>query len=275
MHILPSITILPIAAASVTSCGPRHTDSCVASIESSGSIPSSVKTLVKAVAGDDSAAFAHLVSYPLLRPYPLRDITGEDQMRAYYATLVDDSLKAIVTGSEPSAWQEYGWRGWSLDDGRYVWLDESLYDIPYVSQAERKELSQLMADEISSLVPELRQGWTPVACMRSASGPAVMRIDVATGDDGGPQYRLAVFATPAQMRSTPRALLTGYRDVEGSASIISYHFTAPDGSTATYQADVPDGSDPTVEFTSASGADSIVTVVPAYWRDLLPSSTAN
>ena len=102
-----------------------------------------------------------------------------------------------------------------------------------------------------------------------------MRIDVATGDDGVPQYRLAVFATPAQMRSTPRALLTGYRDVEGSASIISYHFTAPDGSTATYQADVPDGSDPTVEFTSASGADSIVTVVPAYWRDLLPSSTAN
>lgn len=234
-------------------------------------LPQAVKTLVSAVDASDSVAFASLVSYPLLRPYPLHDVADAQAMKEYYHVLVDDSLRDIVISAAPDRWQRYGWRGWSLDDGQYIWLDDSIYSVEYVSALENRRLEQLRANEIESLDPSLRGNWTPVACLRAVGSPAVYRIDVSRDKNDRPIYRLAGWASSADMTNAPELLMTGYVDVEGSAAVTSYSFTAPDGSTAFYQADVADGSAPIISFTSPLAGDSEIEVTPAYWLDILRS----
>ena len=123
----------------------------VEKVEKSDSLPTEVKLLVRAIADDDSVGFANMVSYPLQRPYPLRDIDGADQMKSYYKELVDDSLRNVITQAEPKRWSKYGWRGWTLDDGRYIWVDEGVYDVQYLSQKEIKMIDSLIREEILSI----------------------------------------------------------------------------------------------------------------------------
>lgn len=126
--------------------GCRHTQAgrtAVEAVEQSDSLPVAVKKLVRAIADNDSDGFAHMVSYPLQRPYPLRDIENADQMKAYYKNMVDDSLRNAVTHAGPDRWSEYGWRGWSLDDGRYIWVDDQVYDVQYLSYKEKNPLIAL------------------------------------------------------------------------------------------------------------------------------------
>ena len=262
---------LLLAAGSAVSCGHRETADNVAQVHASDSLPAAVKHLVKAVADGDKQSFASLVSYPVLRPYPLHDIPDSAAMLNYYDTLVDDSLRSVLTQAPPQAWEQYGWRGWSVDGGQYVWVDEAVYSIDYTSAAERANRQSLVKKEMESLVPELRAGWEPVACMRAVNSGRVMRIDEKTDDDGQPVYRLAIYTSPAAMRGKPEALFTGYMEAEGTAQIISYNFTGPSGVSATYMPEAADGSDPVVDFSVPGKPDVTVTVQPAYWLDLLPA----
>ncbi|MDE6100920.1 MAG: hypothetical protein K2G01_07730 [Paramuribaculum sp.] len=266
-----SFFILATAAgASLASCSNRKTDCNADLISSCDSIPQPVKSVVRAIAGNDSTAFSELVSYPLARPYPLHDIAGPEEMKGYFHILADDSLRNIITTATPADWSDLGWRGWTVDDGSYVWIDEKLYDIPYISSKEQKLLDSLVAAETGSLAPELRPGWTPVLCLKAESGNRVMRIDENINTDSAPLYRLAVYESPSAMRSMPALLLTGYKTVEGSAGVTTYSFASPDGTKAVYQADIMDDSAPAVIFTSPSGSDSTVAVGSAYWLSLLP-----
>lgn len=265
-----ALTIAALPA--VLSCSrDRHsgTPSAVEAVVADSLLPQSVKTLVSAINDSDSVAFASLVSYPLLRPYPLHDIPDARAMSDYYHILVDDSLRNIVTGAAPERWQRFGWRGWSLDDGRYIWLDDSVYSVEYLSGVEQRLLAQLRDNEIESLDPSLRGNWTPVACLRAVGSPAVYRIDMSRDKNDRPIYRLAGWASHDDMNKAPEMIMTGYVDVEGSAAMTSYSFSAPDGSTAFYQADVADGSAPAILFSSPVTGESEIAVEPAYWLDIL------
>ena len=112
----------------------KSVSAATSGIEQSDSIPEEVKKLVSIVAKDDSAAFSTIVSYPLSRPYPLKDIETSEQMKQYYSVLVDDSLKSVIVTSRPEDWEKYGWRGWGLKGGAYVWLDTEIYDVSYLRQ---------------------------------------------------------------------------------------------------------------------------------------------
>lgn len=246
--------------------------SCSGGVNSSAnnadSLPRSVTDIVRAITADDSAAFARLVSYPLLRPYPLHDIETPAQMTSYYKVLIDDSLRSLVTSGN-TTWDEYGWRGWTLGDGSYLWIDDGkLYDVSYISESERAEINRLIQLEIASLRPELRNGWTPVACLADTTGTSVYRIDEGVDTKGTPLFRLAVYASREQMHERPDAVFTGYRHSEGTASIVTYRFRTPGNEEVTYQADVPDGSLPELIFSGSS--DTTITVRPAYWLDILP-----
>lgn len=265
-----SIALLSVSFVTV-SCGHRGAESRAGETLVIDSLPEAVRNLVSAVARGDAQSFASLVSYPLERPYPLHNIDDSAAMVAYYPTLVDDSLKHVIINSSPDSWQEYGWRGWSLDGGRYLWIDESVYSIDYLSAAERRGRDKLVAREMASLAPSLRPGWEPVECMKVVDSDKVMRIDRRTERDGQPVYRLAVYPSPEAMRGEPEAIFTGYMEVEGSMQIVYYNFTGPAGVSATYMPDAPDGSDPMVEFTQPGTAERTVTVAPSYWLELLPS----
>lgn len=267
---ISAIFLTLIAGAMLPACGKKTPEaSAVEAMESIDSIPNSVKLLVKAVAEDDSVSFAGMVSYPLQRPYPLRDITNADEMKAYYKEIVDDSLRNVISNAEPSRWKEYGWRGWSLDDGRYIWVDENVYDVQYISHKEQKTIDSLTREEINSLPEGIREGWKPVMCLLKTPDGNVYRIDIRTKGKphDGKHYRLAVYNPETNLRELPSLLLEGVMEKEGTAGTILYRFHDSEGSELTIEPDAPDSGTPVLIVQN----DSTIELQRAYWHELIKS----
>ena len=259
------LLVLPLYACS----GDKSAKTDIAEIENCDSIPDGIKRLVKAVAEDDSVGFSAMVSYPLARPYPLRDIESAEQMKGYYPILVDDSLKSVITKSHPGDWEEYGWRGWSLKGGEYVGIDEDLYDVSYLSGRERMMLDSLTLLDIGSVDSALRHGWTPVMCLKGAENGDVYRIDSTRDREGMPHYRMLVYSHGSDLHGTPLLNMTGHMESEGTAGTRTYYFVSDSGLRASFSPDVPDGSSLEIEFTDTrNSTDSVVSVTRVYWLDL-------
>lgn len=271
--IITITTLLSIAfAVPLAGCGRdskgEARDKAVVAVEACDSIPSPVKKLVRAVADNDSDGFAALVSYPLQRPYPLRDIRDADEMKKYYRELVDDSLRKVITTSGPEKWSEYGWRGWTLDDGRYIWVDDDVYDVQYISQKELKAIDSLSRREVETMAPSLRQGWLPTLCLRDDTHGTVYRIDKRTRHDrgqGGHHYRLAVYGPGSDLREIPAQLLEGLMENEGTAGTVIYRFHDSSGAETIIEPDAPDTPSPIL----VTPSDSTIELTRAYWHELV------
>lgn len=267
-HIIPFLFTTVITLFSFSACGkPRAEESKVAEIQNADSLPQSVKLLVKAVADGDTSAFASIVSYPLERPYPLRDIVDSTQMVGYYNIMVDDSLHHVLTTSAPEKWSELGWRGWTVKNGEYLWIDEKLYDVNYLSKEEIALRDRLIAEEIACLPEDMREGWTPVIILTAPSDGSVYRIDSHKGPGDSDIFRLAIYAANDSLTGRPSLTLTGHRMNEGTASTTTYHFSDEKGDSALYQADITDSEDPVLTF-FLKGEQTDLPVKKVYWRDL-------
>ncbi len=240
------------------------------------SVPETVKDLTAAVRDSDATRFASLVSYPLTRPYPLKDIADEEQMKAYYPTLIDDSLRRMMTQLKDTSWSDMGWKGWTLGDGKYLWTDEQLYAVPYISKQERDRLVELERRELESLPKRFRKGWKPVGCMRSQTSNAIYRIDYNPKAHPGQDYRMMVWNDSTELDRDPAAVFVGRCNEEGTADVRTYFFASKSGAKAVYMSDVTSVDElPRILFTDGDGVNHADTVSAAYWLDLhhtLPSA---
>lgn len=269
-HTLPPVLLLVLSLVAMAGCSnSKKQEFDISAIEKSDSIPKQIKQLVKAIAEHDTAKLAGIVSYPLSRPYPLHDLNSPQELEAYYSVLVDDSLQRAIATSEVADWEEYGWRGWSLNRGKYLWIDENLYDLPYLSAKESALLDSLAQREISSLHPSLQQGWTPENTLRALDNSAIFRIDRHTDEKGHPVYRLCKFDEVSGIGGLPSLILTGYKESEGTADTETFHFTSTDGMKATLPFDLPDGSTMNIEFQSPENEIKNVPVEKTYWLDII------
>lgn len=266
---ISNIFLLSLSLVSIVSCGNRSGNHDISAIENNDSIPAAVKQLVRAVADSDTAKFADLVSYPLSRPYPLRNLETPQEMKQYYSKIMDDSLKRVIVNSNIEDWDDYGWRGWSLNRGEYLWIDDNLYDIPYLSAVESNMLDSLRRAEISSLHPSLQKGWTPVATLVADDDSSIFRIDLnKDGNQGHPIYRLCQYEKGTDLAGIPTSILEGYKETEGTANTETYYFSGPKGESAVYEPEVPDGDMPQIELTQSDGTSNVIPVRNAYWLDL-------
>ncbi len=223
-------------------------------------LPDYVARVSVSVYDNDSVAFASMVQYPLARPYPLHDITDSAQMVAYYPVMVDDSLRSMATKADPG-WEQYGWRGWALNDGE-VWVDEDgIYDIAYMSPAEKENYDRLVAREMMTLTPDMQKGYIPVACYRQTGADTVYRIDRKQDDES---YRLAVYTKGARRDTRPDRILAGKRVVEGSEMNTRYEFADSEGRATVYTDPAADDH-PTLSFTGIPD----ISLTPIYWLDSL------
>lgn len=266
---LASLSLLVAAACSNAASAPTP----VQLIENDDSLPKGVKNVVRAIYQSDTATFANNIMYPLDRPYPLHDISDKQAMEQYYNVLVDDSLKKVITHSTPSQWNQFGWRGWTLLDGQYIWIDsDSIYNINYVSARETAIIDSLNNLDIHSLPPQLRHGsWKPVCCMKAIDNAHIYRIDLDRNHNTkSPAYRLSRFDSPRMMRISPSLVCSGYLEMQGSASLGTYHFSAPSGESYEFSPESPDGSPLTIDVYKNDRQIQSIPVTPAFWLDLLP-----
>lgn len=215
-----------ITLASLTGCSsgnsksPEATCDTVAVADTVNTIKQKIKTITEAVRDNDARKFASVVNYPLQRPYPLHDVKNAGEMQKYYPTLVDNKLRKTVTQADSTDWNDMGWKGHVLGNGQMMVDEDGLYAVNYVSPAEASMRDSLRRAEIASLPETLRGAWTPVGAFYDATNSKVYRVDVL---NDGRTYRLAEF--PARnIRQKPLRVLTGTKNVEGSAESVSYNF---------------------------------------------------
>lgn len=269
MH-LQILTLILVAGIAV-GCGRNRGEQTrpETAVEASGAVSHQVKKIVKAVADDDSVAFAALVSYPLQRPYPLNDINNAKEMETYYSVMVDDSLKQVLAQSKPENWNEYGWRGWSLHEGQYVWVDSLLYDVPYVSKEERRERKRRCHRELESLAPELQGQWDPVIALLAEDGKRI-RIDVRTGmvptEEGS--LRMVIYERSENIKKLPSKVLSGKLASDGSALTPTYSFTGKRGLKVEWLSEKSESSEQEVIFTYPNGKEESYQVKRVYWLEL-------
>lgn len=222
-----------------------------------------ISKLKKTIEDSDSKGFAAICIYPIARPYPLRDIGDSIDMEAYFPVMIDDSLRKAVGESKGEDWESYGWRGWSFGASTPLWVDDSgLEIVSYVSNAEKGLQKILAREELLTLAPEFREGWTPVMTMLSENGEQLYRIDTKDG-----KMRLMGFDMPYKKGATPTVLMLGSVSTEGTAQYEIYDFASPDGRKAEYS---PDGEPPVkIQFISPTKGETDVEVCPAYWRDIV------
>lgn len=273
MHFKISIILLAVLTGGALGACKRSASKLSPEVESivkSDTIPAEVKRLVRVVSEDDSTGFAKLVSYPLQRPYPLHDINNEEEMKDYYHKLVDDSLRNILTHSGPGHWNSNGWKGWSLDDGSYVWVDDHVYAVNYVSAREKQLMDSLRTAEIAGIAPQIREGWQPELCLADASTGTVYRIDSrrrsANATTCPHPYRLAIYAPDSDLRGIPASLLEGEVEVEGTTQNVLYRFHRDGREDLVIEPDSPE-----LGPVLYAASDSALSLKRTYWHTLLDS----
>lgn len=248
-----------------------------ACVGDTGRLPEDVKRVVEAVKSNEPQKFAAICSYPVERPYPLRDVADAHEMEEYYKVLVDDSLRRAITKAPAAAWSELGWRGWTLDDGKYLWIDSTVYNISYISSAEKELIRTLSEEEIKSLPKDLRAGWHPATCLRDMQEGTVYRIDVNDNPTAPADslYRLCIYPPEYKLEENPKAVLTGELKMEGSAGVRTFYFRNGNGDSLEYSPDDTDDEEaPNIIWKPTDGTPVSCRVQKAYWRDLIhPENT--
>lgn len=215
------------------SCGSRERQASDSlSVAASDSLPVEVTEIVNAVVADDGKSFSTHVNYPLERPYPLKDINDEKEMQAYYNVMVDDSLKNVIAKSTNHDWSEEGWRGWTVKDGQYLWVDGTVYEVNYLSAREKNMKDSLVRQEKASLPSALSKGWIPQWVMEDQEEGTVYRIDAdslvmvsaSSSRNGEGEYRLSVYLNGGDLRRHPERVVRGRRIMEGSMGNLNYYF---------------------------------------------------
>lgn len=233
------------------------------------SLPEDVRPVAEAIIEDSPEKFASAVTYPIERPYPLRNIKDSAEMVKYYPKIVDKKLKKAVEEAPDSVWQESGWRGWTLGNGSYFYIDGGkIYTMDYVSDEENVMLDSLRQEEIATLEPSMQAGWIPVMCIVDTVSDAVFRID-ASDATNPPIYRLSAYADTTDLSSAPNWVLYGHLDLDGSMGNRFYEFTDSIGDvTAYYSPDmISDEEEPCIEIDHKGGSMKKYPAKPDYWLD--------
>lgn len=242
----------------------------------------------------NAKAFAADCSYPIERPYPLRNIADSAEMETYFPLMIDDSLKTAVRNAQFERWRPEGWRGWTLDNGKYLWWDGKLYAVSYISKAERALRRRLVEEEKKSLAPSLRAGWEPFFCLIGEDNGTIYRIDVeshradradgqsdseteftsqaeADPEEDSPRFRMLVYPRDTSLHELPADSLRGVMIVEGSAGSRILSFTSSDGRTAEFDMDstVSDDTETPQLIVVEHGDTAVHAVNRIYWRDYI------
>ncbi|MDE6552633.1 MAG: hypothetical protein K2K98_06715 [Muribaculaceae bacterium] len=252
-----------LSSVSLTSC--HDANASKESAESSLGEPrpdDALNKLMRSLADGDAPGFAALCVYPIIRPYPLKDIEDSLAMVDYFPILIDAPLQDRMRKGKLDEWANYGWRGWSIGDDRPIWFDEGVQFIDYQSPAETGLRKMLAREELKTLAPAYRDGWTPVMTLIQTDGRSVIRID--SKDD---TYRMMAYDNTVDVSGTPSLLLLGSLREEGSAGTRTFEFSDSVGTKAEYS---PDSEVSDRVFFSGPKTDrKEMNVRQGYWRDVV------
>ncbi len=177
--------------------------------------------VIAAFEGDDKAAIASLVYYPLKRRYPIPDIKDEAELINRFDEVFDDELTAVIASSNiDTDWDSVGWRGIMLNNG-VMWVDTDGKIIAVNTQnAKEQALAKSLIEQgKQSLHASINTFEKPVLDWKTANYH--IRVDHL----GDHNFRYAVWGIDKKPSDKPdMVLLNGDITFEGSGGNHNYTF---------------------------------------------------
>jgi hypothetical protein len=117
----------------------------------------SIQKLINTFKAKDKAKIADLISYPLRRQYPLKDVQNKNDLIKRFDDIFDKDFLDKVAKSKISDWSEVGWRGIMLDDGA-LWIndDGKIVTVNYQSSKEKQLLVNAIQADNNQLPKSLQ-----------------------------------------------------------------------------------------------------------------------
>jgi hypothetical protein len=117
----------------------------------------SIQKLINTFKAKDKAKIADLISYPLSREYPLKDVQDKNDFNKRFDDIFDKDFLDKVAKSKISDWSEVGWRGIMFDNGA-LWTDEDgkIVTVNYQSPKEKQLLVNAIQADKNQLPKSLR-----------------------------------------------------------------------------------------------------------------------
>ena len=177
--------------------------------------------VIAAFEGDDKAAIASLVYYPLKRRYPIPDIKDEAELINRFDEVFNDELTAVIASSNiDTDWDSVGWRGIMLNNG-VMWVDTDGKIIALNTQNAKEQAlaKSLIKQGKQSLHASINTFEKPVLDWKTSSYH--IRVD----DLGDHNFRYAVWGIDKKPSDKPdMVLLNGDITFEGSGGNHNYTF---------------------------------------------------
>lgn len=117
----------------------------------------SIQKLINTFKAKDKAKIADLISYPLRRQYPLKDVQNKNDLINRFDDIFDKDFLDKVAKSKISDWSEVGWRGIMFDDGA-LWIndDGKIVTVNYQSSKEKQLLVNAIQADNNQLPKSLQ-----------------------------------------------------------------------------------------------------------------------
>jgi hypothetical protein len=194
------------------------------------------RQIIKYIIEDSITQLAGLVSYPLIRPNPIPDISNSQEFIAYAPIMFDTVFRQRLSSyADSDIFERNGYFG--LVGGQFageIWIDESGFveSINYHSAVELR-LQLKMTREIQNKINPMVNMWKEniLVCETKRF---VIRIDYLDNNE----LRYVSWNKPKTMKDKPDlVLLKGIQEFQGSMGGVSYTFV---NKTIFYQLDQVD-----------------------------------
>lgn len=184
------------------------------------------RLICKLIKADKAEELSHLVTYPLKRQNPLKNITNAKEFVAYFPILFDDAFKKKLTQFADSDVfdhnGEYGLVGGPFDGD--IWLNEkgAIQAINYSSKREADLKSKLTAAIKAQIYPTVNQWDENIMVLQSPK--LLIRLDRV-----GKDIRYVSWSKGRPTSEKPDLILThGTEEAQGTMGGWTYTFKSGD-----------------------------------------------
>jgi hypothetical protein len=123
----------------------------------------SIQKLINIFKTKNKTKIADLISYPLMREYPLKDVKNKNDFIQRFDDIFDKEFVDKVGNSKMKHWSEVGWRGIMLYDGA-LWIDDkaNIMTVNYQSAKEKELLVNAIKADKNQLPKALQDYEKPI-----------------------------------------------------------------------------------------------------------------
>ena len=172
----------------------------------------SVEKIIAVIKTKDPHTISQVIDYPLKREIPLKDIANQTEFKKRFTEVFDEKLLRTIANSDLKQWQQFGWRGISLNDVG-IWVNDvstdtdtqhktaKIFAINYSTQIEKKLRQKIIDEDKRKLHPSLQKFSAPE--LKLKTNDYLIRIDQLGKD----QYRYAAWKGHQDQSKKPDLVL--------------------------------------------------------------------